>query len=480
MAKKKTKITEIKSVDVNLFDIVKKEYKDYQIYSLLDRAIPYLQDGLKPGQRRILYTLLKHKSKGLTKVSSITGLVLTLHPHGPQSVETAITNLAQNFTFSNNYPLLDKKGAFGERMEPKPAAPRYIEAKLNNVMSYILFDDIKQVKFVPNYDEKETEPVCLLPKLPIMLLNGVEGIGTGFSTMIPSFHHSDIIERMKECIDNKSMKKLKPWFDNYFQKIEIEKESGKLIFKSKLEKIDGKIYITELPKGFDGVKIKQELGKLLEEGKESRLSPKKNFIDYIDESVDDRIRIQLVFKRGYRPEIKDLESTFTFKKTLSPNYTLIDDDGVVIFKTPEEILEIFTAKRLEVVKERYRLLIEELEKNISLDNEIIKFIKTKQYEKATKLKNRQEFVAHLKKGKYKFAEYLADMAIHRMTKEEVAKRSLLIKDNSKTLKEYNKIYKSKALIKKKLVEELDDLNEKLTAFLKKKNTEKLKQIKNSN
>lgn len=131
---------------VNLEDIVKEEYRNYQIYTLMDRAIPYLQDGLKPGQRRILYTLYKNQSKNFVKVSSATGLVLTLHPHGPASIESAIVNMAQDYTFSNNYPLIDKKGYFGERMETSPAAGRYIECKLGEFVSYLLFDDLNQVE----------------------------------------------------------------------------------------------------------------------------------------------------------------------------------------------------------------------------------------------------------------------------------------------------------------------------------------------
>lgn len=99
--------------NITLNEIVKHEYREYQIYTLMDRAIPYLRDGLKPSQRRILFTLWRNQSKGLMKVSSATGLVLTLHPHGPQSIEASIVNLAQDFTFSNNYPLIDKKGYFG-------------------------------------------------------------------------------------------------------------------------------------------------------------------------------------------------------------------------------------------------------------------------------------------------------------------------------------------------------------------------------
>ena len=123
---------------IPLTDIVKEEYRIYQIYTLMDRAIPYLQDGLKPGQRRILYTLWKNKGKGLLKVSSATGLVLTLHPHGPASIESTIVNLAQDYTFSNNYPLIDKKGYFGERMETSPAAGRYIECRIGELSELLL------------------------------------------------------------------------------------------------------------------------------------------------------------------------------------------------------------------------------------------------------------------------------------------------------------------------------------------------------
>ena len=200
---------------VPLEELVKEEYRVYQIYSLMDRAIPYLEDGLKPGQRRILYTLYKNQSKGLLKVSAATGLVLTLHPHGPASIESSMANLAQDYTFSNNYPLLDKKGYFGERMETTPAAGRYIECKLSKMTEYLLFDDLNQVTMIPNYDEKVVEPLSLLPKLPLMLLNGAEGIGTGFSSVIPSFHHKDIIASMISYIEEGKAKKIKPYFHYY-------------------------------------------------------------------------------------------------------------------------------------------------------------------------------------------------------------------------------------------------------------------------
>ena len=447
---------------VSLTEVVKEEYRNYQIYTLMDRAIPYLQDGLKPGQRRILFTLWKNQSKGLMKVSSATGLVLTLHPHGPASVESAIVNMAQDYTFSNNYPLIDKKGYFGERMETAPAASRYIECKLGKITEFLLFDDMNQVDMVPNYDEKVMEPVCLLPKLPIMLMNGAEGIGTGFSSVIPSFHHSDLVNSIIQYIETGKAKKLKSYVHTYKNKIEVD-EKGRLVFGMKFEEIQGSIYITELPRGYDAAKIYRYLTKFIDE----------DYIkDFIDSSVNNDIKIELIFKKGQQPELSEVIKKMSNSSTLVPNYTLISERGVRIFNAPEEIIEIFGAKRLEVVKRRYELMVEDLEKKIRQNNEIIRFIKEKEYEVATKSTNRKSYVEYLDKKKFTFAEYLADMPIYRMTKEEVEKRQMMVKDDSASLKEFDKIAKSKSLVEKKLIEELREVDEKLTAWMKARDAEK--------
>jgi DNA gyrase subunit A len=447
---------------VSLTEVVKEEYRNYQIYTLMDRAIPYLQDGLKPGQRRILFTLWKNQSKGLMKVSSATGLVLTLHPHGPASVESAIVNMAQDYTFSNNYPLIDKKGYFGERMEPAPAASRYIECKLGKVADLILFDDMNQVTMVPNYDEKVMEPVCLLPKLPIMLMNGAEGIGTGFSSVIPSFHHSDLINSIIQFVETGKAKKLKSYVHTYKNKIEVD-DRGRLVFGMKIEEIGGSIYITELPRGYDAAKIYRYLTKFIDD----------DYIkDFIDSSVNNDVKIELIFKKGQQPPLDEVIKRMSTSSTMVPNYTLISERGVRIFNTPEEIIEIFGAKRLEVVKRRYELLCEDLEKKIRQNNEIIRFIKEKEYEVATKSTNRKSYVEYLDKKKFTFAEYLADMPIYRMTKEEVEKRQLMVKDDTNSLREFDKIAKSKSLVEKKLIEELRDVDEKLTIWMKQKDAEK--------
>ncbi len=449
---------------VPLQDLVKEEYRTYQIYTLMDRAIPYLQDGLKPSQRRILFTLWKNSNKGLIKVSSLTGLVLTLHPHGPASVEQSIVNLAQDYTFSNNYPLIDKKGYFGERMETQAAAARYIECKLGKVAELLLFDDMNQVEMMPNYDEKVMEPVGLLPKLPIMLLNGAEGIGTGFSSVIPSFNHEDIIKSMISFVETGKVKKIKPYFRYYTDKVEID-EKGRIITKMSFKQVGEKIYITEVPKGYDAQKIYRHLNKHID----------NDFIkDYIDSSVDNVINVELIFKRGQTPTLDEVEKTMGTISSIVPNYTLITEKGVKVFQTAEEIIEVFTVQRMAVVKRRYELLIKDYEDRLTKNNEIIRFIKEKHYAVAEKKANRKDYIDYLTKEKFTYAEYLADMAIYRMTKEEVEKRQLLIKEETSALNDFKKTLKSPDLLKKKLIEELTDVSKKLAQIMDDKEKDKKK------
>lgn len=447
---------------VPLHDLVKEEYRTYQIYTLMDRAIPYLQDGLKPSQRRILFTLWKNSNKGLVKVSSLTGLVLTLHPHGPASVEQSIVNLAQDYAFSNNYPLVDKKGYFGERMETQAAAARYIEAKLGKVAELLLFDDMNQVQMVPNYDEKVMEPVGLLPKLPIMLLNGAEGIGTGFSSVIPSYNHEDIVKSMISFVETGKIKKIKPYFRYYTGKVEQD-EKGKIITRMSFKQVGEKIFITEVPKGYDAQKIYRHLNKHMD----------ADFLkDYIDSSVDNTINIELIFKRGQTPSLEEVESIMGASSSIAPNFTLINEKGVKVFQEVEEILEVFTAQRLIVTKRRYELLIKDYEERLTKNNEIIRFIREKHYAIAEKKANRKDYIDYLTKSKFTYAEYLADMAIYRMTKEEVEKRQLLIKEETTALNEFRKILKSPEMIKKKLIAELEDVSKKLSAIMDEKEKEK--------
>jgi DNA gyrase subunit A len=452
---------------ISLQDFVKQEYRAYQIYTLMDRAIPYLQDGLKPCQRRILFTLWKNKNKGLIKVSSATGLVLTLHPHGPASIETSLVNLAQDFSFSNNYPLIDKKGYFGERMETSPAAGRYIECQSGKLAEILLFDDMNQVDMIPNYDEKVMEPVALLPKLPLMLLNGSEGIGTGFSSVIPSFHHKDVIESMIHVVEKNKAKKIRPFVRGLRGDLVFD-DQKKIVTKIHFAQEGDQIFIVDLPKGYDAQRIYKHLNKFID---------KDELKDFIDSSADNHIRIELIFKKGQQPSLEEVEKLIGAHANIVPNYTLISERGVKVFDTAEEIILLFTQFRLKVVRKRYELLTKEAETRLQQNEDIIRFIEEKHYAQAQKSENRKSFVEYLQKKDFRFADYLADMAVYRMTKEEVQKRVVSIQEDQGKIKDYKKILKSEDLIKEKLIEELRDVGKQLDRWMEEKEKQSLPQKK---
>ncbi|MBA2404260.1 MAG: hypothetical protein H0V66_05775, partial [Bdellovibrionales bacterium] len=344
------------------------------------------------------------------------------------------------------------------------AAARYIECKLGKVAELLLFDDMNQVEMVPNYDEKVMEPVGLLPKLPIMLLNGAEGIGTGFSSVIPSFNHDEIIKSMISFVETGKIKKIKPYFRYYTDKVEMD-EKGRIITRMSFKQVGEKIFITEVPRGYDATKIYRHLNKHMD----------ADFLkDYIDSSVDNIINIELMFKRGQTPSIEEVETTMGVISSIVPNYTLITQKGVKVFHTVEEILEVFTVQRVAITKRRYELLISDYEDRLMKNNEIIRFIKEKHYAIAEKKANRKDYIDYLSKSKFHYAEYLADMAIYRMTKEEVEKRQLLIKEETSALAEFRKVLKSPALLKQKLIDELQDVGKKLSAIMDDKEKDKKK------
>ena len=212
---------------------------------------------------------------------------------------------------------------------------------------------MNQVEMVPNYDETTMEPDSLLPKLPIMLLNGAEGIGTGFSSVIPSFHHRDLVASIIQYLETGKAKRLKPFVHFYDGKIEKD-GNNRYLFEMRFEEKNGSIFITELPKGYDAKKTYRYLNKFVD----------SDFIkDYIDSTVDNEVNIELVFKRGLQPSLEEVEKKMKTTASLVPNYTMISERGVRLFQRPEEIIEIFGEQRLKVVKRRYEILVDDYQEN---------------------------------------------------------------------------------------------------------------------
>ena len=240
----------------------KLRYKDFVnkeliLFSVADclRSIPCLCDGLKPGQRKILFACFKRKLKAEIKVAQLSGYVAehSAYHHGEMSLQTTIVSLAQNFVGSNNINLLMPIGQFGTRNQggKEAASARYIFTNLSPV-TRVLFNEMDDN--VLNYLEEEgqtIEPNYYLPIAPLCLMNGADGIGTGWSTFIPQFNPNDIVDNLKLMMDGYEPNRMVPWYKGFQGTIEQSQD------KEKSYKCTGKyeilseteLQITELPIG---------------------------------------------------------------------------------------------------------------------------------------------------------------------------------------------------------------------------------------
>ena len=192
--------------EVDLKKTMESSYLDYSMSVIVSRALPDVRDGLKPVQRRILYSMSdmnNYPDKPHRKCARIVGDTMgKYHPHGDSSIYGALVNLAQDW--NTRYPLVDGHGNFGSVDGDSPAAMRYTEARLSKI-SLAMIQDIGKdtVDFIPNYDETEKEPVVLPSRYPNLLVNGAQGIAVGMATNIPPHNLREVIDAVVRIIDNK-------------------------------------------------------------------------------------------------------------------------------------------------------------------------------------------------------------------------------------------------------------------------------------
>eukprot|EP00388_Colpodella_angusta_P030402 GDKK01019407.1.p1 GENE.GDKK01019407.1~~GDKK01019407.1.p1 ORF type:complete len:824 (-),score=191.69 GDKK01019407.1:81-2336(-) len=229
--------------------------KELILFSIADceRSIPSVVDGLKPGQRKIMFSCFKRNLVRAIKVSQLAGYVSeqSAYHHGEASLHATIVGLAQNFIGSNNLNLLKPEGTFGSRLAggKDSAAARYIFTCLSEV-SRCIFN--KNDDFILTYrddDGLSVEPHHYVPVIPMVLVNGTSGIGTGFATNIPNYSPTDIIANIRRLLDGHELNPMIPWYWNHKGEI-VEREKGKFISKGKFTiQHDGVITISELPVG---------------------------------------------------------------------------------------------------------------------------------------------------------------------------------------------------------------------------------------
>ena len=397
MTNEKENLEEEKGViNTEVSEEMKKSYLDYAMSVIVSRAIPAVEDGLKPVQRRILYAMkLLGMEKGQTRKSArIVGDVIgKFHPHGDVAIYDALVRMAQSWSL--RYPLVFGQGNFGSIDGDSPAHMRYTEAKLDEISTELLEDIEKDtVEFVGNFDNTLKEPVLLPGKLPNFIINGASGIAVGMATNIPPHNLTEVCDAIveyikKEDITIEELCKIitGPDFPTggsvTGDMIDIYKNGrGRMIMRGKVttesEKNKDNVVITEIPYTLNKTILIEQIAKLIQSKKLLDIS------DLRDESAKGKIRIVLELKKNANSKfiINSLYKYTRLQDSFNANFlTLVNGQPKVLnlkqiieeyVKYRKKIItnrikyELQKAKeRLEIV-EGLRILLKDLDKAISI------------------------------------------------------------------------------------------------------------------
>ncbi len=360
-------------------DDLKSQMKDhflqYASYVILDRAIPSAVDGLKPVQRRILQTLWRQNDDKLHKVANIVGQTMQLHPHGDAPIYEALVNLA------NKGFCLDRQGNFGNIFTGDPsAAARYIETRLSPLARETLFNpDITET--IPSYDGRNDEPVTLPAKIPLLLMQGADGIAVGMSTHILPHNFTELLEAEIAYLEGRNFK-IFPDFPTggIMDKSEYDKGNGKVKLRAKIEIKDPKtLVIREICYGTTTESLIRSIDEAAKKGKIK--------IESINDYTSDTVEIEVKLARGqYAEEMMDALYGFTECEVSLTSQVIVIKDAHPWETDVHEILQYNADKVVEFLKRE--LIIERdriLEKIFYKTLERI-FIEDKIYKKIEKIK----------------------------------------------------------------------------------------------
>ncbi len=437
--------------DITYSDFINKELIHFSMADNM-RSIPSICDGLKPSQRKIIHTMFeKYYNKNEIKVAQLGGAVseFTEYHHGEDNLYSTIINMAQDYPGSNNINLLLPIGQFGTRIQngKDQAQPRYIFTKLNDITKKIYHkDDLSdQVVEYQIEESQRIEPKFYMPLIPMVLVNGSIGIGTGYATKIPMFNPKEIINNILLFLDNQEMEQLVPWYKGF--KGDVKKEdNGSFIMEGKYKIEKDKIIITEIPLQTSIEDYKEFLVKL-EESNECIKEVRTN-----GHSENEVTNLEIHFNNfttlkeflGDDP-LKKLDLR---KKISGNNYHLFNVDGRITKYFDElEIIEEFVQIRIEYYTKRKEHLINKLEQLLKLLRNKLKFLKEIMDNTLKVFKRpKQELIDELTEKEYDTIDdsynYLINLPIHSFTKEKISELMKEYKKNESELK----IIKSKGEI----------------------------------
>jgi topoisomerase-4 subunit A len=326
-------------------------FLDYASYVILERAVPAVEDGLKPVQRRILHAMREMHDGRYHKVANIIGQTMQYHPHGDAAIGDALVNLGQKEL------LIDTQGNWGDvRTGDNAAAPRYIEARLTKFALDVAFNP-QTTKWQLSYDGRKREPINLPMKFPLLLAQGADGIAVGLSTKILPHNFIELIKASIKLLEGKKVQ-IFPDFQTGGQ-IDVTdynggKRGGRVKIRARIEKVDKHLLaIRELPYGVTTVSMIESILKAAEKGK---IKIKK----VVDNTAKD-LEILVELAPGTSPDLT-IDALYAFTQCevpLSPNACIIIEDKPH-FLTVEEILRICTENTKELLRLELEILKHEL------------------------------------------------------------------------------------------------------------------------
>jgi len=452
---------------------LKSSYIDYAMSVIVGRALPDVRDGLKPVQRRILWTMfemgLRH-DRPYRKCARIVGETLgKYHPHGDQPVYEALVRMAQDFVM--RYPLVDGQGNFGSIDGDEPAAMRYTEARLTKIAEELLADINKNtVDFVPNFDSTLKEPAVLPAKVPNLLINGSTGIAVGMATNIPPHNLKEVCMAIIAYIKNPNitvkelMKYIKgpdfPTGGIVVGKKGIEKAyetgKGRITIRGKVEIEKNAIIIRELPYMVNKARLVEKIADLIKEGKIEARTVR-------DESDREGIRVVIELKSGadVNAVLEKLYDHTPLQTTFSIiNLALVDGEPKIL--NLKEMITCYVEHRREVIRRRIKYELDKAKERlhiveglkIAVENldEVISIIKA-----SKSPENAKKILIEKYKLSEKQAGAILQMRLQKLTSTEV---SSLIKEYNELkakIAEFEEILKNPAKVDEIIIKELEDL-----------------------
>jgi len=334
-----------------LRELMNENFLQFASYTICNRAIPTVEDGLKPVQRRIMHSLWEKDDGRFIKVANVVGHTMQYHPHGDASIGDAIVNL------TNKRYLIEGQGNYGNIFTGDPAAAaRYIECRLTELARNELFNP-KLTAYIPSYDGRNKEPILLPSKLPLLLMLGAEGIAVGLATSILPHNFIELLKAQILIIQGKNPRKLYPDFQTggVIDVKEYADGVGKIKVRAVIEKRHhNKLVITALPNG----KNTEALISDIEEAIKKKKVPIREISDFTAEKVE----IELTLATGATQDQAE-QALFAFTAC----ETTISSRPVVLYKnrptemTVSEILKANTAQLLDIFKRELELRLAELD-----------------------------------------------------------------------------------------------------------------------